>query len=471
MNSCDGTYELKGQVTTMALFPTSGGFVPGNLSDWLDGQDVDRQNRYRSYLDFYEGMQWDRRPRAGETRLTANYARALVRKVGSYVFAEPVIHQIPDDAGGTPEQRRRAADWLDLISSEQDLHTLDFQTLLDAAVLGDGCFKVTWDSAQGRPIVSSVDPSGLWAWSQPGNVRRVRRVVQRYTLQPEEAEDLFELALPGQGKIQAVEDWTDDRLRIELNSQVIQDDVNPYGRIPYVLFPNLGKPHELWGESDLVDLMDICREINRRMTVISRILQVSGNPIVVLENVSGSDGIRADEGAIWELPEDSRAYLLDMLQGGGVQLHLDYVQLLFRTLFDLSETPRTSFGDSGRALSGTALEVEIQPLVQKVQRKRRIWDSVYRRRNALVLDQLERFGGEDLGGVRRSEPVWGPILPRDREAQVRAETTLVSHGVRSRRSAMLAFGTDDPEQEWAKVIEEGAASSPFEGVARHDDTH
>jgi hypothetical protein len=458
MNSCGGARELKGQVTTMALLPTAGGFVPGNLSDWLDGQDLDRFNRYRTYLDFYEGLQWDRRPRAGETRLTANYARTLVRKVGSYVFAEPVVHRVPDDAGGTPEQRRLAADWLDLISSEQDLHTLDFQTLLDTAVLGDGCFKVTWNDELGRPFVSSVDPSGLWAWSKPGNVRQVRRIVQRYTMQPEEAEELFQFALPGKGRIQVVEDWTVDRLRIELNGQVVSDQENPYGRIPYVLFPNLGKPHELWGESDLVDLMDVCREINRRMTVISRILQVSGNPIVVLENVSGSDGIRADEGAIWELPEDSRAYLLDMLQGGGVQLHLEYVQLLFRTLFDLSETPRTSFGDSGRALSGTALEVEIQPLVQKVQRKRRIWDSVYRRRNALVLDQLERFGGEALDGIRRSEPVWGPILPRDREAQVRAETALVSHGVRSRRSAMSVFGTDDPEQEWAKVLEEAAVS-------------
>ncbi len=441
----------------MALLPTSGGFVPGSLADWLDSQDVDRQNRYRTFLDFYEGLQWDRRPRPGETRLTANYARALVRKVGSYVFAEPVIQQVPDDAGGSPQQRRRAADWLDRIASEQDLHTLDFQTLLDAAVLGDGCFKVTWDADRARPVVSPVDPSGLWAWSQPGNVRQLRRIVQRYSLQPAEAEELFDLTLASEGRIRVVEDWTVDRLAIELNGQTISDEPNPYGQIPYVLFPNLGKPHELWGESDLVDLMDVCREINRRMTVISRILQVSGNPIVVLENVTGSDGIRADEGAIWELPEDSRAYLLDMLQGGGVQVHLDYVQLLFRTLFDLSETPRTSFGDSGRVLSGTALEVEIQPLVQKVQRKRRIWDSVYRRRNALVLDQLERFGGEDLGGVRRTEPVWGPILPRDREAQVRAETTLVSHGVRSRRSAMTTLGTDDPEQEWAKVLEEAGA--------------
>src|SRR5690606_3906156 len=118
-----------------------------------------------------------------------------------------------------------------------------------------------------------------------------------------------------------VEDWTVDRVRIEVAGIDVRDEPNPYGVIPYVLFPNIGRPHSLWGESDLVDLLDVCRELNRRMTVLARILQVSGNPIVVLENVTGSQGIRADEGAVWELPPESRAYLLDMLAGGGVRLH------------------------------------------------------------------------------------------------------------------------------------------------------
>ncbi|PZM95368.1 MAG: phage portal protein, partial [Actinobacteria bacterium] len=223
----------------------------------------------------------------------------------------------------------------------------------------------------------------------------------------------------------------------------------------------------LWGESDLADLLDVCRELNRRMTVISRILQVSGNPIVVLENVTGSQGIRADEGAVWELPEDSKAYLLDMLSGGGVRLHIDYVELLYRALYDLAETPRSAFGDSGRNLSGTALEVEIQPLVQKVQRKRRVWDSVYRRRNRMLLDLLERFGGMDFGGVRRTGVIWGPILPSDREALVRSETALVHAGIHSRRTAMTLLGDAEPDAEWSRVLEErealgeeGAALTP-----------
>ena len=36
-------------------------------------------------------------------------------------------------------------------------------------------------------------------------------------------------------------------------------------------------------------------------------------------------------GAVWEIPERAKAYLLDLLQGGGVKLHVDYIDLLYRT--------------------------------------------------------------------------------------------------------------------------------------------
>ncbi len=433
---------------------STGATVGATLADWLEGQDAERHARYREYLAFYEGEQWDRRRRAGETRLVVNYARALVRKVASYVFPEPVTFSVPAGRGVTPAAASRAEALLNDFGAAADLHALDHQTLIDAAVLGDGAFKVTWDPVAAQPVVASIDPAGLWAWTWPDNVRRLRRVAHRYRLAAAEAGDLFGLALTGESAVTVVEDWWPDRVRIEVGGQIVRDEANPYGWIPYVIFPNAAKPHALWGESDLVDLIDVCRELNRRLTVISRILQVSGNPIVVLENVTGSDGIRADEGAVWELPEDSRAYLLDMLSGGGVDLHIRYVELLYRALHDLAETPRTAFGDSGRALSGAALEVEVQPLVQKVRRKRRVWDSVYRRRNTLLLDLWERFGGEDLDGARRSDPIWGSVLPSDRETLVRAEARLVAAGIHSRRTAMAALGIEDGEAEWRRVLEE-----------------
>ena len=257
-----------------------------------------------------------------------------------------------------------------------------------------------------RRSSSPVDPASLWAWWEPDNPNEVYRVVQRYTIAAEETERLF----PGVGlrdrsgsaeRLTVVEDWDSEHYVVSLAGETIIERPNPYGFIPYVIYPNIARPHEFWGASDLEDLIDVCRELNQRMTTISRILHVAGYPITVLENVTGSDGIRAEAGAIWELPEDSRAYLLDML-GSGVGLHIDYVNLLYRQLHDLSETPRTAFGDSGRSLSGVALEVEIQPLIQKVMRKRRVWDAVYRKRNGMILALLEQYDGADFDGLRRT---------------------------------------------------------------------
>ena len=41
--------------------------------------------------------------------------------------------------------------------------------------------------------------------------------------------------------------------------------------------------------------------------------------------------------------------------------------MIYRVLHDLSEVPRSAFGGIERDMSGVALEIELQPLLQKVQ--------------------------------------------------------------------------------------------------------
>jgi hypothetical protein len=343
------------------------------------------------------------------------------------------------------------------------LAQLDLALCIDAGVLGDAAIKVTWNAQSGSPVVVGVDPATLVARWAPDNPRAVERMVQIYGL-PGAAmgsllgagAEMTREALDAERTYPVVETWTADRWRVSVAGQLVRDEVNPYGWIPYVVVANDPRPHAFWGESDLADLYDVCRELNTRMSVLARVLELSGAPIAVLENVDGSEGISVGPGAKWELPEGARAYLLDLLSGGGVGLHVQYVDLLYRSLHDLSETPRTAFGDSGRDLSGAALEVEIQPLVQKVGRKRRTWDALYRRRNTMLLDLLERFGGQDLGGVRRTIPIWPAVLPSDTDSAVRNEAALVAAGIHSRRTAVAALGGDDPEAELARVIEERA---------------
>jgi len=443
--------------------------------------------RYAEALAFFEGAQWAGPRRRGETRLTFNYARALARKVAAYVFPAPVTFSVPsqgDDAAASRAERALAE-----LAAELDLGRLDGELCVDGAVLGDAAIKVTWDAAAARPVVAPVDPATLVAAWAPDNPRRVLRIAQLYALPGAAIGELFggerdkeqgargdggpplvpfPLALDPGRSYPVVETWTPGRWRVEVAGQLLRDGPNPYGWIPYLVAPNNPRPHAFWGESDLADLYDVCRELNGRLSVLSRVLELSGSPIAVLENVDGSEGISVGPGAKWELPEGARAYLLDLLGGGGVGLHVQYVDLLYRALHDLSETPRTAFGDSGRDLSGAALEVEIQPLVQKVARKRRGWEALFRRRNALLLDLLERFGGEDLGGLRRSVAIWPSVLPSDLDGAVRNAARLVAGGIHSRRTAVAALGGDDPEAEFARVLEEATELAAVGGRSPGD---
>ncbi|MFN8536176.1 MAG: phage portal protein [Thermomicrobiales bacterium] len=142
-------------------------------------RDAARRARYRELLDFYEGRQWLGKPLPGERRLTANYARALVRKVASYLFPEPVTFTaVPDGTDEAAQDRAlRAEVALAAVYAANDLAAVDFNAAIDAAVLGDGAFKVTWDATEN----ASVTPVDVQHLSLVGldDLRRVTRVVQR----------------------------------------------------------------------------------------------------------------------------------------------------------------------------------------------------------------------------------------------------------------------------------------------------
>jgi hypothetical protein len=234
---------------------------------------------------------------------------------------------------------------------------------------------------------------------------------------------------------------------------LIESKANPYSFIPFVIYPNLREPKQYWGVSDIDAVRESVRELNRALSQLSMILELSGNPVAVLENVTEAQDIAVQPGAVWELPERARAYLLDLLQGGGVNLHVDYVNLIYRTLYDLGEAPRTSFGDNGRGLSGIALNIELDPLLKKVQRKRLLREAALKRRNEMALRLLEQYTGVSYAPYR-SRIVWGPLLPQDRSRLVQDEVKLVSAGIHSRRRAADDLGVDDPELEFERWREE-----------------
>lgn len=413
----------------------------------IDLGDGHRVATYSSWRAFARGAQWEGRQAPGEARRVFNYARALTRKIASYVFSGPVTFTVATTTG---DEDAAAAKWLNDFTSAEDLTTQDLALEIEAATIGDAAVKVTWDLITGRPRVVSVDPGSLIATWSPDNPRQPFAVSQAYEL-PGYAIAGVDPTIPvEQDRTYAVtEHWTSATWTLRAGD-VERIRPNPYRWIPYVVLANNPHPRRFWGQSDLEDLKDVIRELNRELTTLGRIMELSGAPVAVIENVTGTEGLRLVAGAKWELPADAKAYLLDLLAGSGVQMHLGYLDQLRTTLHDLSETPRTAFGDTGRALSGAALEVEIQPLVQRARRKRASWERFYSERNKRLLDLQARYGGGAFAG-RATKTVWPSILPSDTGQDVINNVALVGAGIRSRRTAIAELGHPNPDAELALI--------------------
>ncbi len=415
--------------------------------------DLDRTRGYKELLDFYYGRQWEGRERRGERRLIFNYAKVFIDKITSYLMSG--INFAVDAVEDSDEARARARkveDALYRVYADNNLEQLDLETEIDCAILGDACYKVIWDTTERKVRITAPDVQGIYTWWLGDDTSRVWRVASKYSLSTEETELLYQVT-PKHKTTTIIELWTAQDFELYLDNALVEQKPNPYGFIPFIIYPNLREPKKFWGISDLPQIMESQRELNRAMSQLSRILELSGNPIAVLENVEESEDIAIRPGAVWNIPEDAKAYLLDLLQGGGVNLHNNYIDMLYRTLHDISESPRSAFGGTERDLSGVALQIELNPLLQKVRRKRIIRTATYNRRNEMILKLLEKYQGESFGD-NHLRVVWGPVLPQDIARQVNNEQILVQTGIHSRRRAMDEIGIRDPEYEFRRWLEE-----------------
>jgi hypothetical protein len=93
--------------------------------------------RYREWLDFYQGTQWQGRDKLGEKRLTFNYARVVIDKMASYLMSgvKYVVDPL-EDSTEARDKARRAEAALHQVYEENGLEQLDFETEIDCAVLG-----------------------------------------------------------------------------------------------------------------------------------------------------------------------------------------------------------------------------------------------------------------------------------------------------------------------------------------------
>src|SRR3990172_6844071 len=145
------------------------------LPQLLKNRDKDRLAQYTDALAFYEGKQWPAAdPRTRSTRrLTLNYVKTIINKTSTYVMQGARINAIPHSDSTEDVAAAAAVEaYLSQATDDNGLARLDLVTEVDAAVLGDAAYKVTWDPAEHRVAVTAPDMRGLFPWPHPTDPTR-----------------------------------------------------------------------------------------------------------------------------------------------------------------------------------------------------------------------------------------------------------------------------------------------------------
>jgi len=97
---------------------------------------------------------------------------------------------------------------------------------------------VIWDTDEKRIRITAPDISGIYAWWLGDDTSRVWRLASRYTLTQDEVQLLYGRAIE---KKQATitEVWTAKTFDLFLDNDLMESKPNPYGFIPFVIFPKM----------------------------------------------------------------------------------------------------------------------------------------------------------------------------------------------------------------------------------------
>jgi hypothetical protein len=431
----------------------------------IKNRDNTRRSEYDRNLQFYRGDQWAAiggsttlaTPRMQRRRLVHNYARAFITKAAAYTMHD--VRMVVDaiDAGDAGNAAATSAEVaLAQVAEQNALDILDLDNEISCCVLGDAAYKVTWSQAEQRVIVTAPSVHALSVWRRADNWFQIDRVCQASQLSAYDALAVYgDLASPAD-KSNYIEEWTPTEYVLWVNGEA-QRFPNPYGFIPFVVYPNIREPGREWGTSDIPAVRVPGEEYNRVMTQLSLIAELSGNPIAVLEGITEDTDIAIQPGAVWDVPAGAKAYILDLLAAGGVRLLIDYAAEVKSIMYDLGESPPAAFGQNSRGLSGVALNVELDPIVKKVRRKRLIRARAFAERAAMTLALLRDFAGLDaLVAAHPARAQFGDVLPNDEQRNIANEVAMVNAALSSRARSMSNLGVEDPDAELARWEAEAA---------------
>lgn len=223
---------------------------------------------------------------------------------------------------------------------------------------------------------------------------------------------------------------------------------------------NLPNPNESWGKPDFgANLVQLNKVLNFNDTNIGRIIEFHAHPKTVATGVSDTEARLGIDDVLFLPSPESKIFNLEM--SGDLAAAQAFSASLETSINIEGRTPAITLGDEKTPtnVSGVALALYFQPLIERTMQRRRLYGSLIREvcRGALVIMGLlpaEEFSTYPI------ELHWGSILPNDDIAAGQYAVILQQLGV-SRSTIFQLLGLDPVAEAEKKAAEDAEQADMY----------
>lgn len=402
-----------------------------------------------------------------------NYAKFIIDKLAAWQFEENI------DFSCTSEKAENRADEIE--ADLYDIHQKNkmdiklLQSAIESNISGGVTFKLKWDEVKNYPRILIRNRIETFVITEFDDYEEIIRV---HFIAFQDDNTIWKQTFEMVGSVCYISEMIFDTKNIKEPKEIII----PYQKLgingkwlnflPVYIVANMAQLGEMWGISELRDLIPIIDEINKKYSDLSDSLKFDMFAITVFINakipkdVDGKPMLKGKAGAAWDIagisPVDGKnpeVFKLTSTFNYTEPLKY-YIESLISAIFKFSEcidiSPQTITGLP--ALSGIALKLLFAAIISKTNRKNTVWKSMLSDIYMGCLKLKQIYGGsyeipEDLN----IEIITHIPMPANELEEMQVISQKIADGLISVTTAMNEIGIEDPEAELAKILEEKQA--------------
>jgi hypothetical protein len=346
-------------------------------------------------------------------------------------------------------ENEKADDYIETVYRANKSDILFNKAAQFAGIYGTGFLKIIPEGATLRgsnpvvvPRLIALDPQWVTIQTLPEDIETVASYTIRYNV----GETARKQTIERNPFNWTITDWQSDR-QTSGRWIITNQEQWPYEFPPMLHWQNLPQPGDVYGQSDIQDVIELQDRTNFVASNISKIIRYHAHPKTWGRNAGNSTKASwgADEMILYNGPD---ALIQNLEMQSDLSSSQQFLMNLRQAIFDISRTVDiTSVSDKLGTLTNFGLRVLFIDALNKLSTKQALFGEALEELNhrLLVMANIEHDDGGQI--------VWPDPMPVNEQEEVASLQADLSMGIISKQTAAKKRNYD-PEQEQELMAEE-----------------